>query len=445
MAERRLHRWMVLGLGRTGQSVVRWLAARGESAVLVDERTSLDTAALEHMMPAADIVLGSTDAVSLEGVQTIVTSPGFAPSHDLLQRAASVAIPIISDIELFCQSVTDPIVAVTGSDGKSTVVSLLKQMCDDAGIASRAGANLGEPALDLISDDIAVTYLLELSSFQLDRTGSLTSLAACVLNLSEDHLDWHGTLDDYRAAKMRIYEDCEFAIINGNAPELSPADDNRAIRIEFVNDMPGQRQFGVGTIDGERCLMFGDKALIAVNECALTGEHNIANMLAALAIGSAIDLPLSAMRRALQRFRGLEHRHQAVGEYSGVRWINDSKATNIGASLASVAAVSGPVVLLLGGRAKGETFETLAQQLPPHVRVCVVYGENRQQLANVLTAADRPFQIVPTLDDAVEAAASIAQTGDTVLLAPAAASQDAFRDYRARGEHFVDLVRERCA
>lgn len=437
--------WMVVGLGGTGMSVVRWLAGREASAILVDERDGLDVSeALSHL-PDATIHLGSTDAVSLENVHAIIVSPGIPPHHDLLQQAVAAGIPLISDIEIFCRHANAPIVAVTGSNGKSTVISLLEDMCRHAGVNCKAGANLGTPALDLLDDSDDLLYLLELSSFQLERTTSLNALAACVLNLSPDHLDWHGDVEHYRDAKLRIYDDCEFAILNADESQLQPADGSAAIRVEFTLGEPTARQFGVAAVDGVRWLMFGSEQLLQVDACGLRGIHNSANMLAALAIGSAVDLPLSAMRESLKSFHGLQHRHQHVGDFDGVHWINDSKATNIGASLASVAAVEGPVILLLGGRAKGESFEELAIGLPMHVRQCVIYGENRDVLASVLADVGRPFRRVDTLDDAVTVAANEAVRGDTVLLAPAAASHDAYSNYAARGDRFIELVREHCA
>ncbi|MEN7342848.1 MAG: UDP-N-acetylmuramoyl-L-alanine--D-glutamate ligase [Pseudomonadota bacterium] len=437
--------WMVLGLAATGRSIARWLSQRDDRVVLVDDQITIDRAAFEAILPRADIVLGQSESVSLDGVDTVITSPGYAPTHPLLRRAAAEGVPIVSDVELFCREARGSVVAVTGSNGKSTVVTLLNEMCQAAGVKARAGANLGTPALDLLSPDEEMIYLLELSSFQLERTDSLNAHVATVLNLSEDHIDWHGSLAAYRAAKLKIYEHCEFAVINGDQPSLSPAPDNDALLVEFVSGEPGSRQFGVTEVSGEQWLCFGDQALIAVADCALRGEHNIANMLAALAIASAIDLPLSAMRDVLRRFRGLAHRHQHVGDFQGVSWINDSKATNIGASLASIEAVSGPIILLLGGRTKGESLDALIDQLPTRVKFCVVYGENRAQLATLLEARLRDHASVASLDEAVNVAASVARVGDTVLLAPAAASQDAFSNYAARGDRFVELVRERCA
>ncbi|MFK8053927.1 MAG: UDP-N-acetylmuramoyl-L-alanine--D-glutamate ligase [Woeseiaceae bacterium] len=444
MASSSAKKWMVIGLGGTGLSVVRWLAANGEVATLVDDRADFDAADVLAVMPAATVANGATSDVSLDGIDCVVASPGISPRHELIKRAMDAGVEVISDIELFCRSAAQPIVAVTGSNGKSTVVSLLKDMCDAARVSALAGANLGVPALELLTDEPDVTYLLELSSFQLERTRSLNAIAAVVLNVSEDHIDWHGNIEHYRDAKLRIYDDCEFAVINADDLSLQPQQ-GQPVRVEFTLREPTSRQFGVATIDGERCLMFGSEKLVQISNCALRGTHNVANMLAALALGSAIDLPLSAMRESLKRFNGLRHRHQHIGDYDGVHWINDSKATNIGASLASVAAVSGPVILLLGGRAKGESFEALAKALPAHVRQCIIYGENRDTLALVLEQAGHHFQSVLSLDDAVTVAAKQATRGDTVLLAPAAASQDAFDNYAARGDRFVELVRERCA
>ena len=433
---------LVLGVGATGASVARHLARQGREAVFADTRADADTRAVLEALPGSATHLGDLSGVDLAGVGCIIASPGIAPHDPFLQRAESAGVPIISDIDLFCDAAQAPIVAVTGSNGKSTVVSLVAALCEHAGVAAAAGGNLGTPALDLIDGPEPEFYVLELSSFQLQRTSTLDAYCASVLNIMPDHLDWHGDFEAYAAAKYRIYARCEYAVINADAPPPRGLIDDRATLLSVTAGEPGLRQFGLRGRGADTMLAFGDRDLMPVSECGLAGRHNYVNALAALAIGSAMDLPMSAMLDGLRAFTGLPHRHQRVARRHDVDWIDDSKATNSASALASVGAVAGPVVLLAGGRGKGEDLAAFARALPQHVTACVVYGENRESLTQALRDAGLSCTVTETLDAAVAIAATLAGPGDTVLLAPAAASQDQFTDYRARGRAFAAAVEE---
>ncbi|MEM7611230.1 MAG: UDP-N-acetylmuramoyl-L-alanine--D-glutamate ligase [Pseudomonadota bacterium] len=435
-------RTLVLGAGLTGQSVARWFAAQGAHAEFADMREDMDASVIQSILPGAAVTLGDWATMDLSAVDQIVASPGI-PDHDpLLTRARAAGIPILGDVSLFCRDVQAPVIAVTGSNGKSTVVSLLAAMCAAANVPAAAGGNLGTPVLDLPFVGDTGWYVLELSSFQLQRTDNLQAYTACILNLSPDHLDWHGSMASYAAAKARIYRHCQFAVINADAglelTEVDPA----AAQVRYALAAPEAREFGVCAHDGALWIAFGDERLLRVSECGLIGRHNVSNVLAALSIGSTMDLSMTAMLEAVRAFKGLEHRHQLVASRSGVNWINDSKATNTGAALASIAAVDGPVVLLLGGRDKGEDLRAFARSLPANVRYSIAYGENRALVESALRDAGQRVLAADDLATAVQRAAAVALGGDSVLLAPAAASHDAYRDYRERGTHFAQLVNE---
>lgn len=432
-------RTLVLGVGATGRSVARWLSRREQTAVFADESEGADVEAIQNILPDAKVTLGF-DAVDVGEFDQIVASPGIPDSAPILKRALAQRVPVVSDVTLFVREVNAALVGVTGTNGKSTVVSLLAAMCARADVLHAAGGNLGPPVLDLPLLDDGV-YLLELSSYQLHRSESLSLQAACVLNVAPDHLEWHGGFDAYRDAKKKIYIDAAYAVVNRDDPNSAVGADCTAQVLTFGVGIPeDEHAFGLARHRGATWFMCGASALLPVDDAALRGKHNHLNILAALALGTAIDLPMSAMLDAIRSFGGLPHRHQLVAQRHGVFWINDSKATNCDASLASVAAVEGDVILLAGGVGKGEDLTAFAQTLPQSVRKIIAYGANAAELHTAMTQATRDCDQVTTLEDAVTRAQRDARAGDTVLLAPAAASQDAYANYIERGEHFTQLV-----
>ena len=431
-------RHLVLGLGATGLSIARYLRRNNSAAVFLDSREQppgLDE--LNKVWPDADVVLGK---MKLPGkIDRVIVSPGIADDHKVLKQARKKKLEVISDIEIFAREAKAPFVAVTGSNGKSTVTTLLYHMCRAAGRSALAGGNLGEPALDLLQDDKPDIYVLELSSFQLQRTQTLPAEVAVLLNVSSDHLDWHADEDEYRRSKYRVYREARGAVVNRADDDAAEVVKDIADVITFGLDEPGDGQFGIRRDDDEVYLARGDVLLIAVTDIAMVGLHNHANALAALAAGELIGLDMSAMLQVLGEFPGLPHRMQFVARKAAVDYINDSKATNIAAAVASIESVDGSLVLLAGGDGKGGDFNELAAALEGKLRAAVLIGKDAEAIADALDTV-MPVYFARDMDDAVCQAAAYAESDDTVLLAPACASFDQFDNYGARGNAFRDAV-----
>lgn len=431
---------LVLGLGMTGLSVARFLKRQGIDARFADSRTEPPGLhELQDLAPGAELILGRIDDAAVADITRIVVSPGVADSEPLLKTARAAGVEVVSDIELFAREARAPIVAVTGSNGKSTVTTLLSLMCEAAGLAALAGANLGEPALDLLVRDKADFYLLELSSFQLQRTNKLPAKVAVLLNISADHLDWHDSEEDYRKAKYRIFEHAAAAVINRADPDMVRHVGKDTPYLTFGLDAPEEGHYGLLMEDGAYFLARGEQLLIATADLAMVGRHNQLNALAALAAGELMGLELAAMLQVLPEFPGLPHRMQLVAHKGGVDYINDSKATNTGAAVASIESIDGDVVLIAGGQSKGGDFDNLSEALGNRLRAAVLIGRDADQIADAL-AEQGPVYMAADIDEAVRRAAGFAKPGDTVLLAPACASFDQFPNFEARGEAFGEAV-----
>ncbi|MCK5768998.1 UDP-N-acetylmuramoyl-L-alanine--D-glutamate ligase [Algiphilus sp.] len=435
--------FLVVGLGATGASVLRFCAGRGLQADATDDRAAPPgIEALREAHPASRFAVGAFAAPRpVTEYGAVVLSPGVSPQHAFVREIAAAGIPVVGDIELFAQTAEAPIVAITGSNGKSTTTALLGAMAGAADVAAGVGGNLGTPALDLLAPDVEL-YVLEVSSFQLETTHSLAAAAATVLNLSEDHLDRHGDMAAYAAAKARVYRHCGTAVINRDDPATAAGSEGAARSVSFGLDRPASND-AYGMDAG--WLMVGDERLIAIDAMRMRGAHNHANALAALALAEAASLPRAACLRALAGFDGLPHRCRLVHASDAVQWLDDSKATNVGAASAALAGMAGTVVWIGGGQAKGQDFAPLAAVLAPRARVAIVYGQDAAVLEDALAGGGVPTRRVATLEEAVAEAANAALPGDTVLLSPACASLDQFSDYRARGERFAQLAREMAA
>lgn len=433
---------VVVGLGATGLSVARFLARRGEPFVAVDTRTAPPgLEEFRRMAPDVPVELGELNAATLLGANRIVVSPGLDTQHPALRRARDQGVALCGDIELFAAAARAPVVAITGSNGKSTVTTLVGEMARAAGKNVGVGGNLGTPALDLLVDDRDL-YVLELSSFQLELVHHLNAHVATVLNLSPDHMDRYAALAHYHTAKHRIFRGAGQVVVNRDDALSRPLVPATVKYWTFGSGVPDFNGFGIITWDGEAWLAFEFKPLMPVDDVRIKGQHNIANALAALALGHAAALPMDRMLATLKNFAGLPHRCQTVATSAGVTWIDDSKATNVGAAIAAVngfAQTFERIVLIAGGQGKGQDFEPLRAALVGRARQVVLLGEDAPRIEHALHG-DVPTVFATSIEAAVQAAARVAMPGDAVLLSPACASLDMFASFAERGRRFAAAV-----
>lgn len=432
---------LVVGLGVTGMSVVRYLHRLGETMIVVDSRDippSLQ--AFKQSFRDVPLYTGKFDSKLFVNAQRIVVSPGVALSEPVLQQARDNGVEITGDIDLFAHEVDAPVVAITGSNGKSTVTSLLALMAKRAGIKAIAGGNIGLPVLDMLNGNSEL-YVLELSSFQLETLQRLPMVAAVVLNVSPDHMDRYPHVTAYAMSKQAIYENAECAIVNRDDALVSKMPNYQQKVIGFSLRKPAVGDFGLCEKDGEQYLCNGDDLLLKTSQLKIRGQHNYANALAALALGSSIGLPSAAMIEALREFPGLEHRTQWVAEINTVNWYNDSKGTNVGATVAAIDGLPGKHVLIAGGQSKAADFTPLRTVAAQRLRAIVLIGEDADTIARCIDEVV-PVRIATDMNQAVEFAAALANKGDNVLLSPACASFDMFDGFAHRGEVFMKAVTE---
>jgi UDP-N-acetylmuramoylalanine--D-glutamate ligase len=437
-------RTLVVGLGKTGLSVARFLSERGVPVAVVDSRVlPPGLEAMRSSLPAdVALFLGGFKPEAFERAEQLIVSPGVSLKEPLIAAAAARGVPVIGDVELFAQSVTAPVVAITGSNGKSTVTTLFSAMAQCAGKEVRMGANIGTPVLDLIMEREPDLYVLELSSFQLETTCSLRPAAAVVLNISADHMDRYVDLDAYMRAKQSIYRNAAVQIVNADEPLAARLAYPDRPQIRYTMGVPAAGEYGLCEYQGARWLTRGHEPIMPVSGIRMDGRHNVSNTLAALALGEAAGLARDAMIEAINEFRGLPHRMQLVANQAGIRWYNDSKGTNVGATLAAIDSAEGKVVLIAGGDAKGADLAPLAPAMHAKGRGAVLIGRDAPRVRAVLQSVV-PLVQATDMQEAVNFAARMAQPGDCVLLSPACASTDMYRDYQERGELFVKAVRER--
>ena len=421
-------RVLVLGLGDTGLSVARWVEQSGGTPRVADTRHSPprknDFKGELHAGPFGDALLQGVDLLSI--------SPGLPLEEPLVQEAKRRQIPIVGDVELFAWENAAKVLAITGTNGKSTVTALTGHLLRAAGIDSEVAGNIGPAVLEASMRRRAApaAWVLELSSYQLETTWSLAPHAAAVLNLSEDHLDRYAGLEDYAAAKARIFQGAGAQILN--------RDDARVLAMA----LPGRETLTFGLADSadfcirDGALVRGDSKIIDADALPIRGWHNAANALAACALASTLDVPIEALRAGLETFRGLPHRLELVRVRRGVEWYDDSKGTNVGATIAALKGLAKPTVLILGGEGKGQDFSPLAAPAAQFARAVLLIGRDAPIIGQAVSG-----ERCGSLEEAVQRAARLAQPGDAVLLSPACASFDMFRDYKHRGEVFAAAVR----
>jgi len=433
---------LVVGLGKSGLSMVRTLVALGAAVTVIDSRAAPPgLAELERDFPKVSCYLGGFIPEAFAKAARLVVSPGVSVQTPWIARAAAQGIPVWGDIELFARLSKAPVAAITGANGKSTVTTLLGLMAAKAGLRVAVGGNLGPPALDLLrTQPTAALYVLELSSFQLETTYSLNARAATVLNISPDHMDRYASLADYAQAKRRIFRGDGCMVINADDPIVAAmAEPGRPV-VRFTLNEPAASEFGLRHRYDETWLAYGDDGWFATTELKIKGSHNLANALAALSLGQALGLERSAMLSALREFPGLPHRTQWVMDHQGVSWVDDSKGTNVGATVAAVQGLPGPLVLIAGGDGKGQDFTPLRMALKHKVRAAVLMGRDGPLIAAVLDGTV-PLYKAKDMEQAVTLAADLARPGDRVLLSPACASFDMFSGYEERGAVFAAAVR----
>ncbi len=437
---------LVVGLGDTGLSSVRWLAARGARLRAADTRAAppaLGALRAEH--PGVAVSLGAFDAALLEGVDTVVASPGIALREPLLRAALGRGIEVVGDVEIFARELgrrgKGRVIGITGTNGKSTVTALAGAMGRAAGYRTVVAGNIGLPVLEALDSPQAADaelYVIELSSYQLETTATLELDAAAMLNLTQDHMDRYDSMADYAAAKQRIFRHAATRVVNRDDPWSRGMGDERAL--SFGLGVPGNdREWGLDR--SATHLRRGDTELIALEAMAMKGLHNAANAMAAHALLCAIDAPRAPLAQALAEFKGLPHRVERVAEANGVRFYDDSKGTNVGATVAALEGFREPVVLIAGGEGKGQDFGPLAPAVKARARAVVLIGRDAPAIEAALAATGVPLTRATTLEEAVRAAFHLASPGDAVLLSPACASFDMFRNYGHRGDVFAAAAR----
>lgn len=450
---------LVLGLGESGLAMARWLAYAGAIVRVADSRTVPPGAEqLMARVPQAELHFGDFDLPLLSGIDLIAISPGLSQREPLVVEAKRRGIPVTGEIELFAQGLRDAgqrdkckIIAITGTNGKTTVTTLCGALARAAGKTTEVAGNISPAALDRLLDCIERNtfpdvWVLELSSFQLETAESLDADAATVLNVSDDHLDRYDRLDDYAAAKARVFAGRGVQILNRQDRRvLEMAWAGRRI-VTFGLDQPvGADSMGLSRIDGESWLMDGETRLVAMSSLKLAGLHNAANSLAALALCESIGLSRAPMLAALREFGGLPHRVEKIADWQGIAFFDDSKGTNVGATVAALEGLQRRVVLIAGGDGKGQNFSPLGPVFARHARAVVLIGRDARSIADAISGSGVQLEFAADMDDAVGRAISLARQGDAVLLSPACASFDMFRGYAHRAEVFVAAVRTRIA
>ena len=421
-------RLLVLGLGDTGLAVARWAERRGARVRVADTRPAPPRA----RDFSGELRLGAFEPNLLDGVDLVCISPGLALDQPVIHGALARSVPVLGDVELFAWENDVPVIGFTGTNGKSTVTALAAHLLRSAGVKAEAAGNISPPVLEAALQRKPAAWVLELSSYQLETTWSLDPRAAVMLNLTEDHLDRYPSVREYGAAKARIFQGDGVQVLNRDDPA------------SMAMALPGRRisTFGLDARDfgvREGALVEGDEPLLPVNELPIHGAHNVSNALAACALVRALGVPREKLGQGLKSFRGLPHRLELVRTWNGVHWYDDSKGTNVGATIAALRGLGRRTVLILGGDGKGQDFSPLREPVAQFAALTLLIGRDAPLIEKAL--AGLRSQRCATLEDAVQMAAGTARPGEAVLLSPACASFDMFRDYKHRGDVFAAAVR----
>jgi len=438
---------LVLGLGDTGLSMVRWLARHGARVRAADSRTHPPHAArIREEWPQVEIMAGAFDAACFQGMDLVAISPG-VPKSSVSQHG----VPVVGDVELFAQALAprqSKVIAITGANGKTTVTALCGAMCKQAGLNTVVAGNIGLPVLDALSEIekgamMPDVFVLELSSFQLETTATLDADAATVLNVTQDHLDRYRDMDDYASAKARIFFGKGRQVLNReDVYSCAMRVAGRQIETFGLGPPANDAEWGLIEVEGQAWLARGPERLLPAADIPLAGRHNAANALAALALCRAMGLPMAPLLTALRNFTGLPHRVEKVAEVGGVTFYDDSKGTNVGATVAALTGMAEPVVLIAGGDGKGQDFTPLKTACAAHARAVVLIGRDAPRIETAVAGCGVPLIKARDMTEAVVLAFNAAQRGDVVLLSPACASFDMFRNYEHRAQVFVAAVQK---
>lgn len=445
---------LVLGLGETGLSLARYLAAQGARLCVADSR--LDPpgmATLRRELPQAEVHCGPFGDELLQGIDRIAISPGVPLDEPFVRRAHASGIPVEGDIELLAQQLATnnyrrntKIIAITGANGKTTVTSMVGAMCAAAGLDTQVAGNISPAVLDALRGrkQQPQVWALELSSFQLETTYTLDADAAVVLNVTEDHLDrYAGSMDAYAAAKARIFRGHGVQVLNRDDPRSAAMKIAGRVHSSFGLDVPGtENDWGVSRDETVLWLMQGKQKILRADELQVSGLHNVANALAALALCRSLGMPLQPLVQALKAFKGLPHRVEKVAEVNGITYYDDSKGTNVGATEAALKGLGKPAIVILGGDGKGQDFSPLKEAVSEHARAAVLIGRDGPLIGQALRGCGKPVFKAQDMDEAVRIATASAQAGDAVLMSPACASFDMYKSYLHRAEVFIAAVKK---
>jgi len=436
---------LVLGLGDTGLSALRWLYSQGARLSVADTRDmppGLD--ALKAELPDAVVYTGALKPTVFDGVDLAVISPGVPLSEPEIQAAIQRGVPVVGDVELFAQyrPASAKLIAITGANGKTTVTTLVGEMCKAAGLKTIVAGNIGLPVLDTLSMETPDVYVLELSSFQLETTHSLLADAATMLNLSEDHMDRYDSMQSYAVAKAHIFYHAKLQVLNRDDAWSMMMSRAKLAQVTFgLDDAVAEQDYGIKQVDGEAWLSCGTHDLMNIRDLKIAGLHNASNALAAIALCRGIGLDFAPIIQTLYNFKGLPHRVEWVANIDDVDYYDDSKGTNVGATCAALSGLSQKVVLIAGGDGKGQDFSPLKEAVSTNARAVVLIGRDAQLIEAELLSTDVPMYHAADLPEAVTIARKLAQVGDAVLLSPACASFDMFKNYVHRAEVFVAAVK----